>query len=357
MKQQKQRTFSPDMYGQFIVDFVNAETILAAYCVLFDNIYKLFETDPWFLQEVKSIKELLYDNFLSEFNELEKKVVDLKMQEAEALFILHEANDIIKHAVIVSGIPAEEELKKERKYLRFEDFDAVKKLLIFSLQPEDLSEKKILPKPKKKIISFSDSQLTAYYQREYKKLMNIHEEMEKIKNQISENRFRDIAVKTMDKLNYVIDREGNLSMIRGVLGHFLEELSLTSDLRRTSLIETILHTYNEKPRDYYLDYEDGILKESSPFNAFDFSEWIGGYGNERFMFAWNNLIFRVCCFSVIQFIDKEKNRKRLKKCPHCNLFFIAKDNKRKRCYSEHCKREYEKQKKQKQRNDHPEIYV
>jgi hypothetical protein len=132
--QRRWSSVPPDEYGKFLIDFVNAETIMAAYCVLFDNIYKLFETDPWFLHEVNSIKKL-YDEFLSEFNEIEKRVVALKMREAEALMVLHEADDIIVNVSINAGISDEAAIKKTRKYLKFEDFDPPRKALVFTLAP------------------------------------------------------------------------------------------------------------------------------------------------------------------------------------------------------------------------------
>lgn len=288
MKTERRRSFPPDIYGQFIVDFVNAETIMTAYCVLFDNIYKLFETDPWFLSEVNRIKEL-YDKFLSEFNEIERRVVAFKMREAEALLVLHEANDLIQNTILAAGTSSEEESKEiKRKYLMFKDFDAPKKALVFVLAPTELGlPGEILPEPDKVLIDFFDKRLNPRYLLEYKELINVHAEMEKIKNQIASDRLRYISQKTMDELNYSIDREGNLSMIRGVLRHFLEELALTDDLRETSLIGTILIAYNEKPRYYYLDYEDGILKQRLSFDEYAFSEWIG------------DMVMRALCLHMI----------------------------------------------------------
>lgn len=49
--------------------------------------------------------------------------------------------------------------------------------------------------------------------------------------------------------------------------------------------------------------------------------------------------------------------KRLKQCPYCSRLFIANDSKKLHCYSEKCDKEYEKKKKQKQRNDDPVTYL
>ena len=46
----------------------------------------------------------------------------------------------------------------------------------------------------------------------------------------------------------------------------------------------------------------------------------------------------------------------VRRCPYCKLYFMVKDLKRKKCYSEECQKEYEKQKKRKQRESEPQFY-
>jgi len=69
------------------------------------------------------------------------------------------------------------------------------------------------------------------------------------------------------------------------------------------------------------------------------------------------LLSSLFCFSLREFLLDKKNYQRLKKCPYCQKHFIAKDKKRKRCYQTSCSREYEKEKKRKQREDDPVIYL
>jgi len=65
------------------------------------------------------------------------------------------------------------------------------------------------------------------------------------------------------------------------------------------------------------------------------------------------------CYCFLEYLRQPGNYsgQRIKKCPYCNHYFIAKDSKRKRCYLESCSKEYEKEKKRKQRNDEPEFYA
>ena len=63
----------------------------------------------------------------------------------------------------------------------------------------------------------------------------------------------------------------------------------------------------------------------------------------------------ILAYNLAEFLI-HNDRRKIKQCPHCEKFYIAKDIKRERCYSDECRKEYERQKKQKQRNDAPEIY-
>jgi hypothetical protein len=60
-------------------------------------------------------------------------------------------------------------------------------------------------------------------------------------------------------------------------------------------------------------------------------------------------------FSLTEFL-LTNNRKKIKLCPYCKKFFIATDLRRKKCYEEACNREYERLKKQEQREDDPVKY-
>ena len=71
---------------------------------------------------------------------------------------------------------------------------------------------------------------------------------------------------------------------------------------------------------------------------------------------FNHFVKSIVGYSIWQFLSNNDRRK-LKQCPYCEKFYIAKDIKRQRCYSKKCQREYERQKKQKQREDDPEKYL
>lgn len=61
------------------------------------------------------------------------------------------------------------------------------------------------------------------------------------------------------------------------------------------------------------------------------------------------------CYSLFEFLCS-KDFPRLKKCPYCDRFFIAKDSKRLICYEIPCKNKYHKEDMKKRRETHPEKY-
>jgi len=64
-----------------------------------------------------------------------------------------------------------------------------------------------------------------------------------------------------------------------------------------------------------------------------------------------NRLYNLACHSLMHFLKVRDNIKRLKQCPHCPRFFIAKDLKRKICYgSEECFRKQKSAQKKNLRN-------
>jgi len=80
----------------------------------------------------------------------------------------------------------------------------------------------------------------------------------------------------------------------------------------------------------------------------------GPIGNTAHPF--NDFVLALVFFSLTEFLV-HNDRRKIKKCDYCENFFIAKDIKRTtRCYSPKCEREYQKEKKRKQREKDPVKY-
>lgn len=68
-------------------------------------------------------------------------------------------------------------------------------------------------------------------------------------------------------------------------------------------------------------------------------------------------LYNLACHSLVHFLKVRNSLKRMKQCPYCKRFFIAKDTKREICYSKECDKEYKKLQKQKQRREDPVKYL
>ena len=83
-----------------------------------------------------------------------------------------------------------------------------------------------------------------------------------------------------------------------------------------------------------------------------FIEGVDGFNNH----AFNEYLNSIVTYSLNEFIILNDRRK-LKRCPYCNNFFIAKSiNRKTRCYEPDCEKAYQRDKKRKQREKEPDIY-
>jgi hypothetical protein len=97
----------------------------------------------------------------------------------------------------------------------------------------------------------------------------------------------------------------------------------------------------------------GVVKEESISftNLFDDQDSIYPL-NTRF----NDYLKSMVSYSLIEFL-RNNNPKKLKNCPYCNNFFIAKSiNRKTRCYEPDCEKAYQRDKKRKQRDKDPVKY-
>jgi hypothetical protein len=97
-----------------------------------------------------------------------------------------------------------------------------------------------------------------------------------------------------------------------------------------------------------------VLQERATFDSFDnIYELL--HDDEDDLFS-HYIIMPIVGYSLAEFLV-HNDRRKIKQCPYCQNFFIAKDIKRKKCYSDECFKEHERLKKQKQRGKDPAKYV
>jgi len=101
------------------------------------------------------------------------------------------------------------------------------------------------------------------------------------------------------------------------------------------------------------EINDSTLKQ---YTSFSTKSFFHEKKSVYLLYAFSNFLKIFVGYSLIEFL-LNTDRRKLKKCPHCGIYFIANDIRRQRCYSDDCKKEYERQKKQIQREKYPLKYA
>ena len=129
-------------------------------------------------------------------------------------------------------------------------------------------------------------------------------------------------------------------------------VTVTDNSNRKSLEHYLSEAYNCVEIGVYISTNKYFVKQESfeLTNLFDDNRSIYPI-HTRF----NDYLISIVSYSLVEFLLKNDLNK-LKLCPFCNNFFIAKDIRRKRCYSKECERAYQRDRKRKQREKEPDIY-
>jgi len=142
-----------------------------------------------------------------------------------------------------------------------------------------------------------------------------------------------MAIEEVEWQKKVIDRDNE---IHARLVKFLDSIVNNGEIKNEKDSRFILNVCNEHPNMTFTIRNGRVFKNA-------------GHLMEKTQFAIRDLF---------EFLADPKNIKRIKKCPYCDLFFLAKDIKRKNhCYSTDCERKYQREKKQEQRDSDPVKYV
>jgi hypothetical protein len=155
--------------------------------------------------------------------------------------------------------------------------------------------------------------------KQYKEILDLHEQIRKIQKD-----YRSILEMIIDDtpLNKIPTLAQKFKTIYDTSMITTTKISAKRDLfKKTPLIEENNYVRNKIKRGWFIELQN------------EFVYW------------------------MVEFFKGLNNRKYIKKCPYCGNFFIAKDIKRKtRCYSKECEKEYQREKKQKQRKEDPATY-
>jgi hypothetical protein len=108
--------------------------------------------------------------------------------------------------------------------------------------------------------------------------------------------------------------------------------------------------------DFDISKDDSFKKSLRRYVSFDTLKHFGKNDFDHNQYAFSSFLMIFVGYSLTEFLINNDRRK-LKKCPYCDQYFIANNIRRKKCYSDDCKRIDQRLKKRKQRKDEPEIYL
>ena len=136
----------------------------------------------------------------------------------------------------------------------------------------------------------------------------------------------------------------------------LDEITKGREYSRVWAFESLLLDSNNLRKTTKIDSSkngNGFKEQLRTFITWDRTSPLG-FGNKKNGFS--DFLSKIISHGLVEFL-LHNNRNRLKRCPICQKFFIAKDSKRQICYTSPCKKEYERLKKQKQRKVDPVKYT
>jgi len=135
------------------------------------------------------------------------------------------------------------------------------------------------------------------------------------------------------------------------VGGILDGILQGKDIRNFDFLGTFSKRYEDAVSTFFMPRleftENGSLRKSTSFSLKEKS-----FKNKN---AIPGLLLGSLAYCMVEFLINIDQR-RLRRCPYCNGFYYAEHIRRKRCYSDDCRRQYGRVKKQRQRADDPVKY-
>jgi len=161
-----------------------------------------------------------------------------------------------------------------------------------------------------------------------------------VKKSVSIERYREIEKITYDCYSFFQQEPRHIDKIRMELQSYLKSM-MRNKSEGKIILRGFVYLYNGI---FNLDVsEDGNIEEQTSFAE---PEIFLNRNFESLHFSYSNFSCRciyhqIIAYCLVKFLQNEKYKKKIKKCPYCEMFFIAKDTKRKHsCYSNDCIRKW-----------------
>lgn len=364
--------------GHLIVDFANSKTSDEAGLNIIDNIQKIFELPLQFTDEAQNKFPQLNSFFLA-FTPIEKDLFQLFINEINLHLLIGESSG----SVCLAGYNYDLE-----NYDYGED-----RTLLFEIYTDPLgheesiyrtikigkSDKRNHEKLKNMFYEYTDPRypkddkdhLFAEFFRlipEYVRTGDMILEILHAKKLVSQERYKQIEKMAYHYLGHLQNEHGHINEIRKDLQICFDSI-LNKFSSNREVFTRFLSIYNSMKSSILYVTDEGNIAEKPSFNVnilltrdddknsyFYFPLVRPGLPVHRFD-ECKCIYHQIIAYCLFHYLANTENKKKLKKCPLCEMFFIAEDTKRVKCYSSECQRIYARLKKQKQREDDPEKYI
>jgi hypothetical protein len=347
------------LYGQLLVNFANARNSDEAYKELIKGFQRAFNFSTNFVRQSEKAHRSLKE-FKSALSESEMALIKTHFLEDDEVWIIDGLNEELES--INRKLVDYNSTQKTFTFQEFEwdadhDGDMLHGFKDFSEPPYTISIGKI-----EQTMSVSEYKPGSWESiepetiNELKKLIKISRVKAKIIQKTSEERYSELKnlTKTYKDIKGIHERiysyQNNL---RTILNDIVEGENL----------------YDNQTLNYYLDaYRSDCKLELTlqPDGSFNYDS---KFLNEKKYLKYKDSVFDPTfgptnypphclpiAYSLIEFL-LNYDRRKLKHCPYCNNFFIAKSiNRKTRCYEPNCEKAYQRDKKRKQRKKEPDIY-
>lgn len=350
------------LYGDLIVDFVNAKTTDEAGLAYLDNVAKTLNVPSNGLRKAKeqftktkdSIKSLnvhekkVFDAILSE-NEYFGKVCELidegvyVNQANNNNLLSYEGFDIEENSIAFhenSTIPIEELKDEDELWFEFDISESSKDYVVevthlltnYSVSPDGIGK---------------ISDICENIEGEIKATRRL----QALKKFISVGKYKEL-VKLKDDYYVMLKEHDFIKMIQSQLKNMLRQIIENGTIVGNEILTNYIERYNVfRSHITYLELStDGEIEEKALFMPEYFIEsGINARPRRRYEFP--------IVHYVVSYFKTSKNAEYIKQCPYCEYFFLATSKNRARCYAPECERAYQRDKKRKQRENDPLKYV
>ena len=339
------------LYGKLIVDFANTATVDDALFSLYENIQKAFGFSPDFQEKAKSVFPTI-EYYKSQFSTWDVTLMMHLFEEKETLSAL--------------------ERKLWHPKMQFYGYDDTNKIFVFQKTEPEFDEKGrvinhtaigdclalSIDEVKKKIKSLSYGWSIPKESLGHVDIPDLVEKLNTLVRLREEKKKRysnDIIAEYEEQIksySELIEAHTIIEGVKRTIRKVLEDICINRPLLE-GLFSLVMLEYNRVNINQVCLSKEGTLEKSVQ----TYERWLLLIDEEQtFSERFSRLRNTISC-AMVEFLLNPANLNHLKKCKYCKEYFIAESKNRKRCYSDNCRKEYEKEKKRKQRADEPVKYV